>query len=122
MDIRNSFNSSLRAKILIRVLVVLVHMANRAGKAGGYIAPHTSSPSHNDNTQHNNPISSLDPLSSPRLHPEFSHSDWLLLAYKIREIRPCKNIFFLASLRPEVDGKKQWLITLKKILDHVIFI
>nr|GEZ47515.1 hypothetical protein [Tanacetum cinerariifolium] len=52
-----------------------VHMANRAGKAGGYIAPHTSSPSHNDNTQHNNPSSSLDPPASPRLHPEFSHSD-----------------------------------------------
>jgi len=108
--------------MLILVIVVQVHRADRAGKAGGNIAPHTSSPSHNDNTHHNKLSSSLDPTALPRLHPEFSHSDWLLLAYKIREIRPCKNIFFLASLRPEVDGKKQWLITLKKILDHVIFI
>jgi hypothetical protein len=88
MDIRNTFNSSLRAKILIRVLVVQVNRANRAGKAGGNIAPHTSSPSHNDNPHHNNPSSSLDPPASPRLLPEFSHSDWLLLAYKIKEIRP----------------------------------
>ena len=119
--------------MLILVIVVQVHRADRAGKAGGNIAPHTSSPSHNDNTHHNKLSSSLDPTALPRLHPEFSHSDWLLLAYKIREIIPCKNIYFfslfstrgrfLFFLRTVLKKiLKQWLITLKKILDHVIFI
>ena len=95
MDIRNTFNSSLRVKILIRVLVVQVHRANRAGKPGGYIAPHTTSLSHNDSTHDNNPSSSLDLPASPRLHPEFSHFDWLLLGYKIREIR---RYFYITNL------------------------
>lgn len=94
MEICNTFNSSHRAKILIRVQVVQVHTANRAGKGGGHIAPHTSSPSHNYNTHDNNPSSSCDPTASPRLQPEFSHPDWLLLDYKIREIRRLKIIFF----------------------------
>lgn len=97
------FYSTIRAKIFIRVIVVQVHRADRAGKAGGYIAPHTSSPSHNDNTHHNNLSSSLDPTALPRLHPEFSHSDWLLLAYKIRVIRPCKNIYFFSL--PSTRGR-----------------